>query len=218
MDEWSLQLCGAVPGNGPILSNNKPIETFEFKTVIVNKAFIDATDQDSSPDQITYTLLETPSLGVLLKNGVDTIKIGSSFKQSDLNSGSISFTGHSVIADSTEHIKIILVDEKNNWSGIQTITLKILNDVTIAVINDTPQDDLKVFPNPFGSYLRCENSAPEPISINIFSIQGRLLRKFNLGPNEHRTEYVNLPKGLYILKYIPRGSGAKTLKIICLKS
>jgi len=218
MDEWSLQLCGAVPGNGPILSNNKPIETFEFKTVIVNKAFIDATDQDSSPDQITYTLLETPSLGVLLKNGVDTIKIGSSFKQSDLNSGSISFTGHSVIADSTEHIKIILVDEKNNWSGIQTITLKILNDITIAVINDTPQYDLKVFPNPFGSYLRCENSAPEPISINIFSIQGRLLRKFNLGPNEHRTEYVNLPKGLYILKYIPRGSGAKTLKIICLKS
>jgi phage antirepressor YoqD-like protein len=77
-----------IDSTGPVLSQNKLLLVGPGKTVAITSSFLQATDQDNTDSQLTYTILfGGPSHGTLLKNGVAV----SSFTQADIDNGLISY-------------------------------------------------------------------------------------------------------------------------------
>ncbi len=218
LDDWSLQLCGSIAGNGPTLTINKIIELFELKTKVVTNKELEAKDIDSDPSQVKYVLLQTPGLGYFIKNRTDTLKVGSEWVQSDLNAGLVVFVSSKVERDTFETIAFLLIDEKNNWLSNHSITIKVLNDITIAHKDIDLPHLIRVSPNPFRDRLKVENLSNRSLTLNLYSSTGVLMTRFTIASNSYYDFESNLPSGLYFLQYGDLSRRFRSIKIIALSN
>ncbi len=201
LEEWSLQLCGAVATQGPSAVSNKGIEQLEQRALTVNKNILEYTDSDSNAEQLNIIFINTPGLGTFLLNSKDTIKPGTTITQNDINSGRLSFVAIAVKADTSEKISFIVVDEKNNWTGLQILQIKVLNDPTIAYhsIPDIFQN-IKIFPNPIKSNFYILQEENHRLRAEIFNAAGMILEKFNINSRQFALDLNGFRAGIYFLR------------------
>ncbi|MEP7320559.1 MAG: reprolysin-like metallopeptidase [Saprospiraceae bacterium] len=200
LDDWSLQLCGSVVAQGPLLITNSTLELFELKSKVITKASLEATDADSDASKIRYVLLQKPKSGNLLINGVIQ-KTGSTFIQSDINTGKLSFSAFNILADTLELISFFIVDENNNWSGVKEFRVKILNDPTLATKQTIQEHLIKAYPNPFSRFITLENRSSNSIQSTLFSIDGKRILSFVIKPLSINHYEFQVPSGIYFLRY-----------------
>ncbi|MEO5583623.1 MAG: cadherin-like domain-containing protein, partial [Saprospiraceae bacterium] len=201
LDDWSLQLCGSVVAQGPLLKANNTLELFELKSKTITKATLEAIDADSDESKIRYVLLQNPRTGNLLINGTIQ-KTGSVFTQSEINAGKLSFSAFNVVADTIELISFFIVDENNNWSGVKEFMVKILNDPTLATNLTTPENFIKAYPNPFNGFIILENHSSHAIQSMLFSIEGKLIQSFVIKPWSVDQYEFQVPDGIYFIRYV----------------
>jgi subtilisin-like proprotein convertase family protein len=200
LDEWSLQLCGSIEQNNPKPRIPPAISQFEDRKETITKRSLEYLDADSSPKQLKYSLLDGVGIGVFVLGGKDTLSIGSTFTQEDINSERLSFHSFLVRTDTIENVRIVIVDEKNNWSGVQTLTIKILNDSTIATKNIFDLQGILLYPNPFNHHLTLESKNTRLSVVELFNINGILVSRIftsNFIINMYTDQ---LPSGVYIIK------------------
>ena len=200
LDEWTLQLCGAATQNNPNPRVQPAITQFENRKETITGANLEYLDNDSNPGQLKYALLDKPGIGVFILNGKDTLDLGSTFTQEDINTGKLSFYSFFVKADTIENIRIVIVDEKNNWSGVQTLNIKVLNDNTIPAKDIFKLDGVRLFPNPFEDYITVESGNTTLALIEIFTINGKLLLQSSRSANQVKINTDLLPPGMYLIK------------------
>lgn len=202
LDGWSLQLCGALEGQGPLVHINKRLETIELKPSLITPEFLLILDNDSQAGDIKIQVLTVPSLGLLIKNGRDTLKTGSVFTQADLNAGLIGFRAFEVSRDTTDVFSFIAFDEKNNWTGQQLFQLAIQNDPLSPVYDQVAKLPVKWYPNPARQSVYFDNPGVHPVSIQCYSMDGRAVFSLKLEAWSHKL--FQLPgqlSGIYILRF-----------------
>ena len=124
LNGFSLKICGKstitpVPN---LISNN--INVVATSTAIITNTDLNATSTSQTDLQQTYTLLETPSLGNLKKNGSNMI-VGSTFTQKDINDGLISYTNTETTNTSTS-FKVDVKNSNNGWVPSRTVIINII--------------------------------------------------------------------------------------------
>lgn len=72
---------------------------------------------------------------------------------------------------------------------------------------------VNVFPNPTSEYVNIE-SETEVKRVEMFNIDGRLVRLENTDAQNHTVNINDLPSGMYILRVLFKDNGVKTYKII----
>ena len=200
LDEWTLQLCGAISAPSPLLKSNKTIELIELKVKTITRDNLEFIDADSDAGKLKYILLQRPQKGNLILNNT-ALGVGAMFTQGDININKLSYLAFSVVADTSEEISFLVVDEANNWSGVQKMKVHILNDSTIPVKNVKNNISLKVFPNPFDDHVIIENLAPVRVKALLSTVEGKILQSLEIAANSTRTFALNLPPGVYFLQY-----------------
>jgi hypothetical protein len=113
----------------PNLAHNA-VTGSEGATITLGSAALQVTDADNTAAQLTFTLGTTPLHGTLKKSGVD-LAAGSTFTQTDVNTGAITYVhdGGETISDS---FSFTVADGDGG-----TLATSSLN-ITVTPVNDAP--------------------------------------------------------------------------------
>lgn len=126
----------------PVISTNTGLDVAQGATVQVDTAKLQATDGDSfdTPDKLVYTLIQTPTKGVL-KNVSTVLAPNDTFKQSDIDSGFIVYThNNGMVADDSIQVQV------TDSTGLQTAVTTIILSVRAVDNNLTLVDFIKEIP------------------------------------------------------------------------
>jgi subtilisin-like proprotein convertase family protein len=124
INAFSLKICSkSAITPVPVLTSNV-INVVATSTSVVTNADLNATSTAQTDLQQTYSLLETPILGNLKKNGTNLI-VGNTFTQKDINDGIISYTNTESTITSTT-FKVDVKNTSNGWVPSRTVTINII--------------------------------------------------------------------------------------------
>jgi len=76
----------------PVLTKNTGISVAQGEEIIIANSNLQATDDDNTPAQLTYTIQTFPTNGVLNLNGVPLSPAQNTFTQADINAGILTYT------------------------------------------------------------------------------------------------------------------------------
>jgi uncharacterized delta-60 repeat protein len=118
----------------------------------------------------------------------------------------------------------ILIGGSNNYLSQQDLYIaRIINDITLGVINfSSPNNAAIVYPNPIHqtATLKYTLSENEMITINLFDVNGKLVKTFIANQNQTKGNYseqlnldASLSAGNYFLS-ITNGKQQETVKIV----
>ncbi len=111
------------------------------------------------------------------------------------------FMGLSINTEYT--FDVIAFDGAGNSSEKATVTRSTL----VTGIGSLDETELKIYPNPFVSFIIIEASTDEEAI--IYDVTGKELMRINIGSGKNKIETSGMQKGIYLLKY-----GTETYKII----
>ncbi|XP_006002942.1 FRAS1-related extracellular matrix protein 3 [Latimeria chalumnae] len=118
--------------NKPPLITNTGFTVLERNTFVITKAELDATDQDTDLDKITFTLTQGPNHGHLQYVGTD-ISVGEMFVLEDIADRRISYT-HSGDESTSDSCKLIVGDAVHEVPIIIRITVRPVDDETPTIM------------------------------------------------------------------------------------
>ncbi|MFB6248291.1 MAG: cadherin-like domain-containing protein [Salinibacter sp.] len=112
--------------NAPTIATSS-LSLDEGASATITRSLLEATDQESEPSGLTYSVTSGPSNGTILLNGSPT----SSFTQADVNDGDLSYRhdGSETTADSVD----VTVSDENGASASGTFS------ITVNPVNDAPR-------------------------------------------------------------------------------
>lgn len=124
INAFSLKICNkSTITPVPVLTTNT-MNVVATSTTVLTSTDLNATSTSQTDVQQTYSLLETPLLGNLKKNGVNLV-VGNTFTQKDINDGIISYTNTESTTTSTT-FKIDVKNTNNGWVPSRTVTINII--------------------------------------------------------------------------------------------
>lgn len=130
VNSFSLKICNKIAITPvPVLTSNV-INVVATSTSVLTNADLNATSTAQTDLQQTYTLLETPILGNLKKNGTN-LTVGNTFTQKDINDGIISYTNTESTTTSTT-FKVDVKNANNGWVPSRTVTINIIPCGSVA--------------------------------------------------------------------------------------
>ncbi|XP_006629615.2 FRAS1-related extracellular matrix protein 3 [Lepisosteus oculatus] len=118
--------------NKPPQITNTGFTVLERNTYIITKAELDAIDQDTDDDKITFTVTQAPRFGLLQYLGVD-MSVGETFVLEDIANGRLGYI-HSGEESTSDTIKIDVSDGFHELPIIIKITVKPVDDETPTIM------------------------------------------------------------------------------------
>ncbi|KAG7461729.1 hypothetical protein MATL_G00194240 [Megalops atlanticus] len=118
--------------NKPPLITNTGFTVLERSTYIITKTELDATDQDTDDDKITFTVVQVPRYGQLQYLGVD-MSAGETFDLEDIDSGRLAYI-HSGEESLSDTVKLDVTDGFHEVPIIIKITVKPVDDETPTIM------------------------------------------------------------------------------------
>jgi subtilisin-like proprotein convertase family protein len=132
LEEWFVTVCYVVPSEPPVLTTNQILQVVHSTQETITNTYLEAQDQESGPDEITYTITDLPNQGIILLNG-QMLNLGDSFTQEDIDNGLVVYEheGGSILNDNFEF-------ELSNAAGITTtgnifLIEIIINPLTVDI-------------------------------------------------------------------------------------
>jgi subtilisin-like proprotein convertase family protein len=206
---WEIELCGALSASAPAFSRD---------TLYVSRGGVQflkddnllAEKQDLAPYEITYTIVDAPTEG-LLTFGDDTLRAGATFTQDAINKWWVRYTHNGSDAD-RDFITYVIEDADGGWLGLDTLPIKV--DAVLKA-EEAPSATFQVYPNPTSDVFFVY--PPQGFRDGVLEIrdsQGRALRTMTLSGAERIkiTEGEFVP-GLYYVQLI-KGEKRLTQKLI----
>jgi subtilisin-like proprotein convertase family protein len=121
---WDLEICrSSDPIMPPIASNNLPLSVEQSGTEIISDQELLFTGSSASIDFV-YTLISLPSSGSLTLNG-QTLQIGSTFTQADIDNSLLSYT-HNGDNATTDSFLFDTEETNAGWSTNNTFQINII--------------------------------------------------------------------------------------------
>ena len=112
----------------PIITTNIAGPVNEGDTLTVTSSFLETTDENDSPEVLTYTVTSLPAHGVLRLSDVD-LQIGSTFTQQDINDCLLSYQ-HDGSEETADSFNFSVTDGEAEVppTGTFSITVELTND------------------------------------------------------------------------------------------
>ena len=213
VDEWNLTMCSSVNLSPPFIIVNDTLKVTNLKVGKVDIGHLEIGDPNNTPDQLIFTIVETPKYGDLIFNG-NVVQVGDQFKQSDINNGSIIYDNDEVL-DVNDYFKFTVVDGEGGWLGI--LQFNIATDESFPnATNEELESSILLFPNPANDRLQIKVLADklDIDKIDLYNIQGLKVKSWNRNDIYSNLLMVNdLAAGTYVVN-IYSGKGLAGKKII----
>lgn len=84
LEEWSITVCYEIPSEPPFIVNNEMLTVPHNTQETITNTYLEAGDDMSPPEEITFLLTDMPNEGMLLLDGV-MLNLGDSFTQADID-------------------------------------------------------------------------------------------------------------------------------------
>ncbi len=210
--EWAIEICEASTfASAPNFVNNglNPNVNSTYTTV---SGDIEATTVSENAAQQTYTLIELPTKGTLLKNAI-ALTIGDTFTQDDVNTSKVTYTNTEVVVFA-DQFKVDISNSVNGWLPNQIVPI----NGTLGIV-EFDLNDLMISPNPSQGIIniKIQSATNTEVKINLFDIQGRKVyntsKKSNSGLFNTTLDFGKLANGIYLID-IQQGNRKTTKRII----
>ena len=167
-------------------------------------------DDNSSADELIYTLVIIPSYGDLSLNG-EILSIGDQFTQAQLSNGEIRYF-HESGEETIDNFVFTVIDGEGGWLDLTEFSILVGDDIISSneeILND---NSFEVYPNPSSDivWIQSRDNAYE-WNVELFDIQGRMLLKERM-QSSSAISVAEFEDGIYILK-ISNKNSSKTYRI-----
>jgi len=212
INSFSLNFCSlSTVTNNLNFENNGIVTTTSSNKVILNTE-INASTPSQSDNNQTYTLTETPILGLLTKNGT-ALTIGNTITQSDINEGRISYS-NSQFEPGQDSFKADILNSSSGWLPNNTVIITIENSLSTS---ENLMEFVRIYPNPTQNYITIQltNEIVGETKMDLFDVQGRKIISKNTFQNTEELNLSSLSGGIYFLSI--QNKNHKIIKKIILK-
>ena len=172
-----------------------------------------ATTASETASQQVYTIVMSPTMGVITKNGSD-LSIGGTFTQADVDAGVIAYSNTQTVLFS-DSFKVDITNSLNGWLPNQEVSI----EATTLSTNSYSLSNVSIYPNPSNGIInvRFETTSNDNVKIELFDLQGRRVYRSNHSNNQSLFDEPiaigKLANGIYVLN-VSQGNKSTTKRII----
>ena len=203
LESWSLEFCSAQSAPNPILVRNDTLRVPPGRSNPIKNTELLAQDAAVPAEQLVFTLLKTPSSGVLSNDGT-VLGAGSRFTQAAVNALKVKYQ-HSGNTPGSDFFTFVVENGKGGFLTSRRFQIAIDPSAPVGTKNLTARENaLRIFPNPARDFFQVEWDAPlqGAALISLYNVQGqRLLEKeVERGAQSLFLPVAELPQGMYFLR------------------
>lgn len=196
---WNLEFCSTRATTNPTLSST-PVRALRGQSTNVISQNLNAQDNDTAADKLTYTLVEDPKQG-RLRLGTTALAVGSKFTQADINANRLNFLANGNAAD-TDVFSFVIQDGTGGFLPLRSLAINIEGPTSLREI--PLPFEVSLFPNPTRDVMQVKfgQSLPTDAVLRVYNLQGQLLQQAQVqkGANQHPIETEQWPNGAYFLQ------------------
>ncbi len=186
INEWSVEICAAVSFPPAVLIKNDTLVVILAQTKAITDA--ELLVSGNSPALNVFTLLSLPEHGVLYLQG-DSLEIGSTFTQEQVNSGLLTYE-HDGNMTGMDSFTFDLLNEANGWLHGQVFHIQIIENTLAASAALTQAVDCNNGGNAIITVTVAGGVAPFEFALNGGSLQPSPVFE-NLIPGTYSAEVVD---------------------------
>lgn len=203
LDAWSFEICGNLSPNGPVLVNNETLEVPVASSNPIQFNLLLSEDVDNGPEEVTYTIVEAPTKGRLLRYG-NPLVVGQRFTQQQIFNSAITYQ-HDGTEEESDAFTFTVSDGTGGWLGTPVYNIMITDDAVVGTSEEEAEQTIGLYPNPASDLINITFKAPlENVQLRIYNIQGQKIQEQKLasiGANHRETlNTATIPNGMYFLE------------------
>lgn len=212
IDGWTLQLCGSLAPDPPILAILDTIKAQFAGETIINDELIRVEDVVASPEDLIFTLVAIPDHGEIRLSD-DRLEVGDQFSQMDVTNGMLTYL-HEGLDSLPDSFVVTVINGQGGWIGPLTLPI----DVSTQIVNtrEFSLEGFSFYPNPVENTLYLENSRAYQgdATIRIYSIDGALLRYLRVVLRDKMDiDMSGMQSGVYVAQIVS-SEGVANLRFI----
>lgn len=196
--EVDLEVCANASLNAPTISVNEGLETPPSHSTRIRKYMLEAVDNDNDFTEIIYTIVTTPTLGNLTKDG-EALGTGGTFTQADIHNGFLRYAAGEV--EGMDNFTFTVNDGAGGFVGITTFSISIDKEHDADTSTEEQKlSSIAVYPNPASSILTFDLGDNRDIqTIKLYDVLGN--EKLNVHPSKGSINVENMVPGVYIVVF-----------------
>ncbi len=179
INNWYIDLCGTIEYPEAVLLNNNILPVTQGQEKAITDSYLEA---EGTPSMTQFILLSLPENGLLYLQG-DTLELGDSFTQEDINSGNVSYE-HDGSMTTADEFLFDVADDENRWLHYRLFQIEIIESVISASAILTQSID-------------CHDANNAIITITAVGGTPPLEYSLNGGNPQSSNEFDNLGEGVY---------------------
>ncbi|TAK30116.1 MAG: propanediol utilization protein, partial [Saprospiraceae bacterium] len=178
INQFQLEVCAGVPLPAAMLLSNNTLTVPQGQSASITTGHLQA----GGDAPIVFTLIGLPANGVLLLLN-DTLNLGDTFTQPDINSGNLSYH-HDGSATTSDDFHFDVLTSGNSWLHDQIFNIEILQNTLSATVAITQN-------------IACHNDNDAIITVTVAGGTAPLQYSLNNGAFQSSNIFDNLPEGSY---------------------
>jgi len=211
-----LEICSNLTPAGPVLVNNNVLGTQPNSGQTFEPSFLLVEDQNNSPIELIYTLVEGLNSGELRLNGT-VMENGDQFSQININQGGLKYfhNGNDATDDS---FFFTVTDGEGGFIGKTEFLISIDPNNPVLGTEDFDLVKLSIFPNPANQSISIDFPTTDAQAgiLQLVDVQGRMIERIDLAPGQLRQE-VNTSgytSGIYFVQWLKDNAIIASEKLI----
>jgi len=197
---WEIQICTLDNPDDPVKIIADTLSLKPGGSGTIDASVLVYVDGDNAISDIEYIITQDVTYGLLLL-GADTLKIGDSFTQADINNGNVIYVHNNTI-DQLDQLSYIITDGEGAASEAQTLIINIKNNISTTTLSES--FGIELYPNPVENILNIllPKQRKFPLTWQLYHVDGSILSSGRIALNEQQKQ-LNLSKlaaGVYFLR------------------
>lgn len=199
LQEFNFEICSNVALSNPYLVRNDTLRIHPGNSRSITDALLFAADNNSSADQLIFTIVEVPASGMLMVNG-NVAGPGTKLTQSEINTAKLVFDDTSA-AEGNDYFSFTVTDGEGGWISITRFNILRDFDVVNSVSDTDIASDVFVSPNPSEGLatIYLAGKAAGYDSFAVADIAGRLRMSGLITGQKKEIDLTGFEKGVYFI-------------------
>jgi subtilisin-like proprotein convertase family protein len=196
--DFELEICA-----NSVLSNPYIVYNESYKVAIglawdLPSTNLKVDDEDNLPEELIYTIVQTPQYTDILKNGV-ILNVGDQFSEAMLRNGEIQLYSATGVNGDVDNFIFTVIDGNGGWLDQTSFAFVLDEKVSVKSIDLTQQ--LNVYPNPGSDQVFVSVFESGNFEMTLFNLTGQALVTNDLqGYQRVRLDVNGFEPGVYYLK------------------
>lgn len=218
LQNWGLEFCSNTAISSPSMIINQTMPVAPLASRIITNEFLLTEDDNNSPAELTYVLVTLPAKGDLRMFG-NTLNVGDSFTQSQINQQDVTYYHTGDVSDETDSFLFTVSDGEGGW--ISSTAFNIIFDenapISTGIDEDVFANQINIYPNPADKIitLTFENINLTDFKLELLTIDGKIIQEYPAISTEQQINVntADLPAGIYLVR-VKTDNGVAAKKVL----